>query len=405
MADNNKHDASGQLAGYFFQVLSALLLLMKNKNSEALVCIEKFDDVAFIRNENETDHPYEVVQIKHQLSRQGNLNDTSNDLWRTINCWCDLAKRIPIEDIDFIIITTAIAKDSTVASYLKESNRNCSKALDILRNIANSDTVQTNKSFYESFRSLDERKQKNLVDHVYVYDNIPPIGEIKDSIKYLIRLTVLQKFEDQVCERIIGWWIDKVIKCLVSQEPAFISFRHLQNTIVDLGSEYKSDSLPLSIDQYYEPTGEDLEKALPKRRIFLEQLRLIKLDDRRLNRCLRDYYNAYQQRGKWVRENLLFMDDDIKKYEAALVDEWEDLYLIMKENLKEYGIDLSEDKKCTEGRQFFNKIMALDLRIRTGFSEPFVMRGTFHGLSNEKLVGWHVDFRDRIHQLLEEVPT
>lgn len=48
MIEHNAHDASGQLSGYLYQVLSALLLLLESRNPDSQLCIEKFDDVAFV---------------------------------------------------------------------------------------------------------------------------------------------------------------------------------------------------------------------------------------------------------------------------------------------------------------------------------------------------------------------
>ena len=58
--EHNPHDASGQLSGYLYQVLSALLLLLESRNPDSQLCIEKFDDVAFV----EKDKPQIMIQIK-----------------------------------------------------------------------------------------------------------------------------------------------------------------------------------------------------------------------------------------------------------------------------------------------------------------------------------------------------
>ena len=89
MAVRNEHDASGQLSGYFYQVLSALLLLLETKELEAQICVERFDDVAFVEN----DIPQIMVQIKHQLRRQGTLNDTSTDLGEQLTAGVILLKK------------------------------------------------------------------------------------------------------------------------------------------------------------------------------------------------------------------------------------------------------------------------------------------------------------------------
>ena len=170
----------------------------------------------------------------------------------------------------------------------------------------------------------------------------------------------------------------------------------MQTAIADIASEYRSDSLPIDVDPYYEPTDEELDDLLGEKRVFIEQLKLVSVSDLRLKRCIRDYYNAYQQRSKWVREQLLLVDE-LTKYEGRLLDEWARLYLIMQEEL---GDNPDDQKKIAEGRSLFNKVEDLDLPIREHLSEPFVMRGTYHELANNLKVGWHTDFKVQLQHLL-----
>lgn len=399
MVANNRHDASGQLSGYLYQILSALLILLENKNSESQISIEKFDDVAFV----EDDLPQVMVQTKHQLYRQGKLNDTSVDLWRTIKSWIDSGKDLTMQEghVQYLIITTANAGEETAASLLKHSGqRDCEKALNILRDVASTDTAQTNKPFYDAFMELGEDAQRDLVKHIYVCDNAPTIDKIKESIMAYVRLATLPMYEERVYEKIVGWWIEKVIQCLVATEPVYISFRQLQKVMYDVGSEYKADSLPIDVNPLYEPTEEEMNQLLPGNRIFIEQLKLISVSNDRIKRCIRDYYNAYCQRSQWVRENLLYVDD-LTKYENELIDEWNRLFLVMKENLEDYGTDITEVQIKRAGRNLFGQIEDLDLPIRRNVSQPFIMRGTYHELSNQLKVGWHLDFYNRLCELLK----
>lgn len=399
MPERNKHDASGQLSGYLYQVLSALLLLLDNKNPEAQLCIEKFDDVVFTKN----DTPQTMIQIKHQLYKRGNLNDTSVDYWRTIKSWCDYisADQIAEEITKFAIITTAKARKDSAASYLQSSpQRDCDRALKIMRKTAFSNNPMTNESFYKAFKALDGKQQENLVKHIYIYDAAPTIADIKESIMPYVRMVTLKPFEERVYEKIIGWWIVNIIQCLISVNPVFISYRQLQKEMNDIGNEYKTDSLPIDVDPYYQPSEDELAQLPSEKRVFIEQLNLIAISHERLKRSIRDYYNAYCQRSQWVREQLLFIND-LKKYEDKLVDEWERLFLIMKDDLKNYGNELSEAQKCTAGQLLFNKVENLELPIRKNVPDPFIMRGTYHELANQFAVGWHVDFMDRLCNLLK----
>jgi len=398
MAERGKHDAPGQLSGYLYQVLAALKLLLKTKDPEAQICIERFDDVAFV----EDDVPQIMIQTKHQLNKPGNLNDTSVDLWRTINSWCDSIKiyKTTTVDTNFVIITTAVAKDKSAASYLtKTPYRDWNKAKDILHHIAKTDDGQTNQQFYQAYLSLTPEDQENLIKNTFVCDKSPSIANIKNDIMPYIRIVTLPPFEERVYDKVIGWWIRNTIQCLTSVEPVFISYRQLQKEMFDVGSEYKADSLPIDVNPFYQPTDEELETLSPENRIFIEQLNLIALSHDRLKRCIRDYYNAYRQRSQWVRENLLFIDD-LTKYENILIDEWDRLFVIMKEHIADYGNGMSDDQKCEQGKALFGRIEDLNLPIRRNVTQPFIMRGTYHDLANQLKVGWHVDFMERLCHLL-----
>lgn len=399
MASSNSHDASGQLSGYLYQVLSALLLLLDNEDPEAQLCIEKFDDVTFL----EDDEPRTMVQVKHQLYRQGSLTDTSVDFWRTIKVWCDYLQQHGAADaqVAFVIITTARANDNSVASLLKKgSSRDWKKAFSIIREISKTDDSKSNQNFYLAFQDLTPSSQEYLAEHIYVYDSAPQIGVIKDKIMPYVRMVTLQPFEDRVYEKVLGWWINNTIKCLSSVEPVFISYRQLQKEMYDVGSEYKADSLPIDIDPLYNPTPAEIAQLSPQNKVFIEQLNLISLSHDRLKRCIRDYYNAYAQRSLWVREQLLFIND-LQKYEKRLIDEWNRLFLVMKEDLEDYGDNITESQKIKAGRALLGQVEELNLPIRKNVPDPFIMRGTYHGLSNELSVGWHIDFMDRLCSMLK----
>jgi hypothetical protein len=400
MSSNNTHDASGQLAGYLYQVLAALSLLLDSRESNAQVCIEKFDDIAFV----EKDKPILMIQTKHQLYRSGNLSDTSVDLWRTIKSWCDSINNSPthLHDTHFAILTTATAQQNTVAYYLrKDTNRNTDEAKRLLNDTARAAAVQANEKFYQAFLGLPPELQDNLIKHTYIYDNSQNISNLKTDIMHYIRYATLPRFEEKVYNSVLGWWINTVIQCLCSEDPVFIKRIQLQQVMFDIGSGYKADSLPIDIDAYYNPSESELNELIPENRIFIEQLKLISLSHDRLRRCIREYYNAFRQRSLWVREQLL-LANELQDYEAVLVDEWSRLFVVMKEDLVDYGEELSEQQKAKTGRDLFGNIENLNLPIRERVTKPFIMRGSYHDLANRMMVGWHVDFMERLCHLLKE---
>ncbi len=396
------HDAPGQMAGYLYQVLAALLLILDSKNDLNELCIEKFDDVAFV----ETDNPKIMIQVKHQINARGKLSDTSTDLWRSINSWCDSIKtnNMDILTTSFVILTTALAPTDSAAYFLSEQqkNRNTEKALELILKAANG-TQKTTKAFRVNFLSLSDEKQRQLISNVYIYDNSIQIKSFREELKRHIRWGTLPRFEDLICEQLEGWWFQKAIQFLCSDRTVYIDQKQVQSKVYEITSSYHEDSLPITVDPLIFPSEKEMETFGTETQVFIEQLKLIVLSEERIKRAIRDYYHAYQQRAKWVREDLLYIDE-LETYESQLVDEWHRLYEISNEELSDIE-NLDESIKSKAGKKLYNNVENLELYIRERVTQPFIMRGTYHGLSNKLQIGWHVDFYDRLCKLLKEVPV
>lgn len=396
------HDAPGQMAGYLYQVLAALLLILDSKNDLNKLCIEKFDDVAFV----ETDNPKVMIQIKHQINARGKLTNTSTDLWRSINSWCDSIKtnNMDILTTSFVILTTAIAPTDSAAYFLsgQQKIRNTEKALELILIAANG-TQETTKAFRNNFLSLSDEKQRQLISNVYIYDNSIQIKSFREELKRRIRWGTLPRFEDLICEQLEGWWFQKAIQFLCSDRTVYIDQKQVQSKIYEITSSYHEDSLPITVDPLIFPSEKDLETFGAETQVFIEQLKLIVLSEERIKRAIRDYYHAYQQRAKWVREDLLYIDE-LETYESQLIDEWHRLYEISNEELSDFE-NLDESIKRKAGKKLYNNVENLELYIRERVTQPFIMRGTYHGLSNKLQIGWHVDFYNRLCKLLKEVPV
>jgi hypothetical protein len=400
MPQNTPHDASGQLTGYLYQILMALLSLLENTDNEAQICLEKFDDIAFI----EDDEPLILIQTKHHLRQKSDLSNASIDLWRTINSWCDSIKKSPSGLIStrFLIITTVSAQDDTAASFLSNLNtRNTKKALEILCNTAKTSHSKTNNYYYENFLGMSSTQQQHLIDNTFIYANSYNIDEIKQAIMRFVRCATINQFEERVYDKLIGWWIKEIIKCLVSTELIFINRMQIQNVLYDIAGEYQANSLPIDVDFTQNPTNNELNQISQNSRIFIEQLKLIMLSDGRIKRCIRDYYNAFRQRSVWVREQLLLVNE-LSDYETLLIDEWSRLFLIMQENIEDRKGNSNEKVKTDAGKKLLNDIENLNINIREKVNKPFVMRGTYHDLANQLKVGWHIDFMNRLRDLLQE---
>ena len=389
------HEASEQMLGYLYQVRYALALLLENEDSDFQISIEKFDDVAFSKD----GVPQQLIQLKHHVQRQGNLTNASTDLWRTLKAWIDIVSESPdiLNGTEFLIVTTAIAPDGTAASCLKNGkDRNVERAYEKLKDICLKSENKNHKKYYEAFMKTDEATLKRLINQICIIDGASGILAVEKDFKKQIRYSCIPKYENQICERLEGWWYKKAIEALCSDTPIFVTQSQVRSFIVSVSQEYSDDNLPVDFFDIGNLQENDLSAS---EKIFYEQLKLICLGSRRIQTALRDYYRAFKQRANWIRNNLLYLNE-LEKYEQRLIDEWEHAYAAMEDDLAEY-IGVTEEEKIKEGRRLFTDIEKKDIRIRPKCQEAFVMRGSYHILANQLKVGWHIDFYDRLKGLLD----
>lgn len=386
------HQASEQMLGYLYQVRYALALLLENDNSDCQISIEKFDDVAFSKD----DIPIQLIQLKHHIQHQGNLADASTDMWRTIKVWLDAISETPdiLDGTNFLIITTATAPIDSAAFLLKkDSNRNPDTAYQKLKTVCFSSVNQAHQRYYDAFREAGEDTVKQLIRQIYIIDCASNIIDVEKDILKHIRYSCIPKHQKMIYERLEGWWFKKAIDALCCDTPVFVNQNQVRSFIVSVSQEYADDNLPidiLDIDDLQESNFRANEK------IFHEQLKLICLGNHRMQLALRDYYRAFRQRASWVRNDLLYVNE-LGQYEQRLIDEWEHAFAAMEETLSETN-NATEEEKAKEGRQLFSDIEKRDIRIRPKCQEAFIMRGSYHILANQLKIGWHVDFFDRLKQ-------
>lgn len=264
-----------------------------------------------------------------------------------------------------------------------------------LKDVCTESESQSNRRFYEAFLSADENLAKCLINKIYVLDNANNIIDVEKRIRKQVRISCTRKYENKVMERLEGWWYRQVIEGLYSDTPIFISQDQVINYVVSTSQEYANDNLPIDIfDLGY--TQADEMSAYDK--TFYQQLKLICLGNHHLKVAVNDYYRAFNQRASWVRNNLLYIDE-LDKYERRLIDEWEREFAIMADALEE-NPNLAEDEKVKAGKQLLTKMEEKDIRIREKCQAPFVMRGSYHILADQRKVGWHIDFEERLKQLL-----
>lgn len=394
----NRFSAADSALGYLYQVRVALLWsLSRIKQGEFVVSIETLDDVTF---ETKGGTPEELLQTKHHRTRAASLTDMSVDLWKTLRVWFEghTNGQIPVGTCLYLL-TTAAAPAGSAASYLRLEGRDVARAQTLLDAVPASSQNPSLVSAFAAFNAVSATDRRTILDKIIVLDQAPGVLTIDSAMKAEVFWTADPKHHDAFLQRLEGWWFRRVINQLaVHPQPAGILSAEIEVEIAELREQFKQDNLPID-DDILEFTLDDATHAAHENYQFVHQLRLIEAGQRRVAAAIRDFYRAGAQRSRWLREDLLLIGD-LSRYEGKLVEEWELAFEAAKDEIATIS---SEADKRKAARSILKWAEHAIVAIRPGVTEPFVVRGSFHMLADERppRIGWHPDFNERLAELLK----
>lgn len=323
---SNPFSAGESALGYLYQCRLALwfALARLRDRDDTDIAIESLDDVTFFTDGK----PEDLLQTKHHLNTKASLTDASPDLWKTLRIW---VSQLPLirDGVRLFLISTSAASPGSVAEMLRNgAGRDVAAAQKKLAEVLATSTNNENAAAYAAFNGLTPDHQFELLDAVIVIDSSPNVVDVRNEIERELRLVVRPNQLAAFTDRLEGWWYARVVRNLAQQDTGFILGKELRSQIDDLRDQFRQDNLPTDFEDVF--PDEDVIKAMLGKP-FVEQLRLIALADKRIRYAVADYYRAFEQRSRWLREDLLLVGD-LENYEKRLVEEWERAFERVKQN-------------------------------------------------------------------------
>lgn len=388
------HSAAYSVLGYLYQVRYALFeaLCRLSTGQQFSVSIETLDDVVF----EQSGEAMELLQTKHHVSKNANLADNSSDFWKTLRVWCDHFKTGNMSTGTlFFLITTGHAIDGSAVHYLKPGPfRNPETAVQRLNTTAESSTNKSNTAAYQSYRLLNLEERRAFLESVFIIDAAPDIQDLDAKLKETLYFAVEQRFLESFLQRLEGWWYRKVIVHLLTKNIAPILSEEIACETVSLREQFKQENLPIDEDII----NASIDASGYQDRCFVRQLRLIEIGNKRIFYAIRNFFRAFEQRSRWIREDLLLVGE-LERYEDRLIEEWDIFFQQMKDEL---GDAATEDAKKKAAQTLYKWVETATLpQVRPGVVELSISRGTYQLLSDSQRVGWHLEFKERLRQLLE----
>jgi hypothetical protein len=236
---------------------------------------------------------------------------------------------------------------------------------------------------------------KTILNRVTGIDGAPTIVDLDNDLTDEVFWAAGKQQLSSFLERLEGWWFRRVLKQLTERDGSFIGAVELESQMTDLRQQFHPDALPIDDDLL----SYELDEAtyeLHKSSLFVKQLGLIKAGKKRVQNAIRDYFRAYEQRSRWLR-NELIVEMELHKYEKRLVDEWSTFFEAVRD---EIGDKATAEEKEKAARSVLQWAEQKIVPIRINVTEPFVSRGSFQMLAQDKRIWWHSDFLDRLSELL-----
>ena len=389
---SNPFDATASMLGYLYQCRLALADSIRRLKFEGSfsVKLETLDDIVF----DTKGLPTEILQTKHHIKKEGRLTDASSDLWKTLRIWAEGIRNGKwASDTLHYLVTTASAEDGSIASYLRsDDRRDPSKACDRLGEVAVTSTNKTNKSAYDAYLSLSPDERLSLLDRMVVCDRHPDISAVESEMRRELTLTIKREQVHWFIGSLEGWWFRRVLHHLTAEPPDAILSEELYAESHRLRQQFQDDNLPIDSDIVETEIDEDAFSE----HLFVEQLKLIELTNKRILNAMRQYFRALEHRSRWLREGFLSYGE-LESYDRLLSEEWE---IHFNEMAQEIGEEAAEEKMREAARQLYKWAESEVLfPIRSAVKEPFVTRGSLQILADNKRIGWHLKFLERLKSL------
>ncbi|MEU7175235.1 ABC-three component system protein [Micromonospora tulbaghiae] len=390
-------EASASAVGYVYQLRKALHSCVERhgRGLEWSIAIEAGDDI------EEVDQDGRVLQqLKHRAPGI-KMTDSSADLWKTLRIWSHAVAhhRIDLDETDLLLLTTADLPVGSVGYLLQPAAsgvRDEEGALRALVAARMASSSKDNKKAYEAFDKLSDEQRRAMLARVQVLGNAPNVDAVEGLLLERVVLAVGHQYARPFLQRLEGWFYQRTIRQLRSDEVDAITGSEFDQIFTDLRNQFRPENLPIDDDiAVLEPDPTDCGDM-----IFVRQLHLIELGSTQVGIAVRDYIRAYTQRSRWSDDNLL-LPGEIGQYERRLVEEWRDHFAEMEDDL---GPTAAEAQKVEMAKIVYRwATREARRRIRPDCDEPFVSKGSYHILADDLRIGWHVDFIARLMAILEPV--
>ena len=352
------------------------------------VAIEFLDDVTVIDSVSGALH---LHQLKHSIRNRASLGAKSENLWNSIGNWSEKIsnKSIDIESTNFYLNTTGKLSSQSPLFYLRLHDRDQKQALQLLREAATTSTNDIVSKNGAKFLGLSKKLQNTLLDQLIILDSQVNVVEAASEIASVLAVSSRPEHLESIRNALEGWFFDRAIRSISDTTLRVVRFQEIRSQCITIRDRFAENVLPI-IHGLQVPLDEMSDDDT---RPFVRQLRLIQSQQARIRRAQSEHFQALCQRSRWSREGHVAVEE-LPRFDDRLIREWK----IRHEGVVAKCCGNDSSLEVSEGERLYHWIEqdaphCNPLFIRSTFSEPFLIRGSYQMLSDRLEVGWHPRYR------------
>lgn len=395
MSTGPDHSAAHSAAGYSFQLLYGLIVLLESAD-EAAVSLETRDDIE-LHGELPT-----LFQLKHSIDPTGSVSIKDDGFWKTLGIWIPL---ISEPRLQFCFVTSTRISSTSELVCLRDG-----LPVDKLRAVLMSEAVRVNEKVAtaerdrettgsesrpykvrgpacSAFADLSEDEQSHLLGRIRIRELSFNLANISSAIAEML-VQYPRKNRARIAEGLVEWWQQRANMALSDKSTNRITRDEVLSKLSELSKEIEVGVLPNDFE--FQKPADDLDCS---RMNFVRQIELVHGGTARTNLAVLAHWRARSQRARWVSEDMSVLLE-LKNFDRRLEQYWNERFAPMSEDMVGKPPHEQEQRGLEIFRDCFEDAASRTAPPRASWTAPFVAQGTMQQLADDCTVGWHPRFRE-----------
>lgn len=388
----------GQYGGYSLQATRFLHRLLQASPGDT-ISLEVFDDVGV-----ETSDGFKIAEQSKSTLNGNPISDRAKDFWKTLSNWIIAVKNGQLEaSKTYFEIYVSKPVSGMIADSFSQAKADDDAKIAYLNA---RQLLWGNAPLYPEKDKLATTISQ-YVNHVFETDEDIVCSIIKNFSLFCGSGSPIKDMEDLFKTHFISdaniqnvilhglGWIKRETDVLIEQgNPAFLtqdSFHKEMTAFV-----IKIDRRSILESYAPDPTEKQIKTDL-NYRTYVKQLEVIDADYEDKLSAVTDFLRASADRTDWGEQGLV--------HESSFDSFEEDLKRAWKNNKRASDLEFMDKEDLLKGKLLYSKCCSHTNKLQGMEIPNHFTPGSFHALSDEKIIGWHPDYNKKLEALNNQEDT